>query len=153
MNIVEGIGYDGHVIKLGAPTAPVADATDLKGAKIVYSLPSVGVDSIDVYVDAVPLWPLHEGRSTRIGVAVDDSVKVFENKFREYSREWKDQVLRNGVAKRFRFAIDKNRSSHKLSLICGDPGMMVQKVIIDWGGLKKSYIGPASPASREAASE
>lgn len=153
INIVEGIGYDGHVIKLGAPTAPVADATDLKGAKIVYSLPSVGVDSIDVYVDAVPLWPLHEGRSTRIGVAVDDSVKVFENKFREYSREWKDQVLRNGVAKRFRFAIDKNRSSHKLSLICGDPGMMVQKVIIDWGGLKKSYIGPASPASREAASE
>ncbi len=153
INIVKGIGYDGYVIKLGEPTTPVADPTDLSGAKIVYSLPAFSTDSIDVYVDAVPLWPLHDGRSTRIGVAVDDSVKVFENKFKEYSREWKDQVLRNGVVKHFRFAVDKNKPSHKLSLICGDPGMMVQKIIIDWGGLKKSYIGPAAPGRDTGMSE
>lgn len=153
INIVEGIGYDGHVIKLGEATEPVADATDLSGAKAVYTLPAFVADSIDVYVDAVPLWPLHDGRSTRIGVAVDDSVKVFENIFKEYSREWKDQVLRNGVVKHFRFAIDKSKTSHKLSLICGDPGMMVQKIIVDWGGLKKSYIGPAAPVKTGVMSE
>ena len=43
-----------------------------------------------------------------------------------------------------------NRIRHTLALICGDPGMMVEKVIIDWGGLRPSYIGPtpASPKSR-----
>ena len=52
-----------------------------------------------------------------------------------------------------KFAIDKSKTSHKLSLICGDPGMMVQKIIVDWGGLKKSYIGPAAPVKTGVMSE
>ena len=69
--------------------------------------------------------------------------QVFDNKFKEYGLSWKNQVLRNGAVVRMRFAIDKSKSSHVISLICGDAGMMVQKVIVDWGGLKKSYIGPS----------
>jgi hypothetical protein len=77
-----------------------------------------------------------------VGVSIDNSpVQVFENKFKEYDRTWKDQVMRNGIACRMRFALDKNLARHKLRLV-GDPGQMVQRVIVDWGGLQPSYIGP-----------
>jgi hypothetical protein len=69
-------------------------------------------------------------------------VQVFENKFKEYDRTWKDQVMRNGIACRMRFALDKSRNSHRLQLQ-GDAGQMVQRIIVDCGGLQPSYIGPA----------
>jgi hypothetical protein len=50
--------------------------------------------------------------------------------------------MRNGAICRLHFAIDKNKPRHKMT-INGDPGQMVQRVIIDWGGLKPSYIGPS----------
>ncbi|MBR6867808.1 MAG: hypothetical protein IKN02_06240, partial [Prevotella sp.] len=79
----------------------------------------------------------------RIGVSVDGSPQqVFENKFKEYDRTWKDQVMRNGIACRLRFALDKTKAKHAL-LIQGDAGQMVQRVTIDCGGLQPSYIGPA----------
>ena len=31
---------------------------------------------------------------------------------------------------------------HTLKLLCADPGMVIQKVIIDFGGMKRSYLGP-----------
>lgn len=148
IRIVDGIGYDWHVMRLGRPTDPVANPTDVNGARVEYSLPEINNDSIEVVLYTVPLFPIFEGRSTAIGVSVDGCTPtVYENKFKEYSQEWKDQVLKNGDEVRLKFNIDKSLKNHTLSLICGDPGMMIQKVIIDWGGLKQSYIGPTSQIS------
>jgi len=41
-----------------------------------------------------------------------------------------------------RFAIDKKKSKHTVTFKAVDPGQMIQKVVIDWGGLEKSYVGP-----------
>jgi hypothetical protein len=91
----------------------------------------------------VPFWPLYKGKTNRIGVSIDNSpVQVFENKFKEYDRTWKDQVMRNGAVCRLRFAVNKRREMSHLR-IWADPGQMIQRVILDWGGLKPSYIGPA----------
>jgi hypothetical protein len=92
---------------------------------------------------AVPFWPLYKGKSNRIGVSVDGGpVQVFENRFQEYSRSWKDQVMRNGIACRLRFALNPALPTHTLTFHTLDTGQMVQKVIVDWGGLKPSYLGP-----------
>ena len=68
--------------------------------------------------------------------------QVFENHFEEYGRSWKDQVMRNGISCRLHFNIDKTKCQHTLTFRALDPGQMLQRVIIDWGGLKPSYIGP-----------
>lgn len=145
IHTVDGIGYDWHVIRLGMPTDSIADPMDINGARIEYTLPAIGCDSVEIVLYTVPLFPIFEGRSTTIGISVDNCIPVvYENKFKEYSLEWKDQVLKNGDEASFKFDIDKSLKSHKLTFICGDPGMMIQKVIVNWGGLKPSYVGPCS---------
>ncbi|MBK5196281.1 MAG: hypothetical protein JJE08_09705, partial [Proteiniphilum sp.] len=39
------------------------------------------------------------------------------------------------------FYIDKP-GKHTLHIKCGDPGMVIQKIVLDFGGMKKSYTGP-----------
>jgi hypothetical protein len=142
-SIIEGMGYDWKVLQLGTPTDSVANASDITGDRVVYTLPHIDCDSVEVIMYTVPFFPLHQGRNTDIGIAIDNCTpKVFRNKFKEYGLSWKNQVLRNGAEVRLTFAIDKMKDTHKLSLICGDPGMMVEKIILNWGGVKKSYLGP-----------
>lgn len=127
--LVKGLGYDWRVMQLGETS---------------YQVPSIPADSIDVFFYSVPFWPIYKGKSNRIAVSVDGSEpQVFENQFKEYSRSWKDQVLRNGVACRLRFPIDRSKTSHTHTFSALDPGQMLQKVIIDWGGLQQSYLGPS----------
>ncbi len=142
ITLVDGIGYDWQVVQLGKPTEQTADVT-ANGDRIDYEIPSINNDSIEVVLHTVPFFPIYKGKGTRVGVSVDGcQPQVFNNEFKEYGLSWKNQVLRNGAIAHLRFAIDKTKKKHTISFICGDPGMMVQKVIINWGGLKKSYLGP-----------
>ena len=131
--LARGLGYDWQVIQLGSTTAET----------VSYSLPPIAADSIDVLLYTLPFWPLYKGYSNRVGVSIDNSpIQVFENSFKEYDRSWKDQVMRNGAMCRLHFAIDKKQAVHSLTLHGIDPGQMVQRVVIDWGGLLPSYLGP-----------
>mgnify|MGYP002525832600 FL=1 len=126
--LVKGIGYDWQVMQLG---------------EVTYQFPQVDADSIGVFFYAVPFWPIYKGKSNRIAVSIDGGEpQVFENKFAEYSRSWKDQVMRNGIGCRLHFAFDKLVAQHTVTFKALDPGQMLQKVILDWGGLQPSYIGP-----------
>ena len=139
VRIVNGLGYDGEVLQFGDPTK---GSKDRRPKSVEYEFTAL-TDSVDVIIYSVPFWPLYKGKTNRIFVNIDNNpVQIFENKFKEYDRTWKDQVMRNGTICRLRFAIDKNKSRHNL-IISGDPGQMVQRIIIDWGGLKPSYIGPS----------
>ena len=140
IRLVEGMGYDWHVLQLGQPFEAVENAADSRGPRADYLLPAIGADTIGVTVYTVPFFPLYKGRSNAVGVSVDARPQVYRNEVAEWSQEWKEQVMQNGDAATFRFAIDRHAPSHTLSLIVGDPGMMVQRVVIDWGGRKKTYL-------------
>lgn len=125
--LIKGIGYDWQVMQLG---------------EVSYSLPAIPKDTIEITIYTVPFWPLYAGKSNSIAIRVDaGETQIFENKFYEYSRSWKDQVMRNGAVCRLRFAIDKDKPSHTIQFYALDQGQMLQRVIIDWGGLKPSYVG------------
>ena len=117
VRLIKGLGYDGHVLQFGDPTkAP--EGGKYESIEYRFHAPS---DTVDIIIYAVPFWPLYEGKQNRIVVSINNQPKqVFENKFKEYDRTWKDQVMRNGIMCRLRFAVDQ----------------------IDWGGLQPSYIGP-----------
>lgn len=143
ISLVEGLGYQWQVVQLGTPISKGDDATQINSDRIEYTLPSINVDQVEITLYTVPFFPIYKGKSTKIGVSIDGcQPQVFDNKFKEYDKSWKDQVLRNGAVAHMKFTIDKNKPSHTLAFICGDAGMMIQKVIVDWGGLKKSYLGP-----------
>lgn len=148
-HIIKGIGYDDVVLQLGQPEDAVGNAQSLVEDRIDYSLPAIQSDTIEIIVYTVPLFPLYKDRTTNIGISVDGcKPQVFNNVFKEYGLSWKDQVLRNGALKRLLFAINPQQLRHTLSFICGEPGMMIQKVIVNWGGLQPSYLGPDNRVER-----
>jgi S-adenosylmethionine synthetase len=59
----------------------------------------------------------------------------------EYTQTWYENVLRNAAINKSTFYIDKP-GKHTLHIKCGDPGMVIQKIVLDFGGMKKSYTGP-----------
>ena len=138
VRLVKGLGYDGHVLQFGDPTkAP--EGGKYESTEYRFHAPS---DSVDIIIYSVPFWPLYKGKPNRISVSIDNQPEqVFENKFKEYDRTWKDQVMCNGIMCRLRFAVDQQRETNCLR-IQADPGQMIQRIIIDWGGLQPSYIGP-----------
>lgn len=145
LQLIEGLGYDWRCIQLGEATQPVVDPRAKDAPRFEYELGKIDADSVAVTVYTLPFFPIYEGRSTRFGVSVDQSeVAIGENLPKEYSPEWKTQVLQNGAVFKAVFPIDPMKEKHTLALICGDPGMIVQRVVVDWGGLKKTYVGPRS---------
>ena len=126
--VIGGLGYDWRVMRLGTAT---------------YRLPHIDSDSITLVLYTVPFWPIFAGKSNAVRVSIDGGQpKVFDNVFREYDRTWKDQVIRNGASCRLPFTIDRSLPFHTLTFEAAEPGQMVQRAIIDWGGLKPSYLGP-----------
>ena len=127
-HLVKGLGYDWQVMQLGEAT---------------YTFSAVSRDTIEVTIYTVPFWPLYKGKTNAINISVDSGeTQTFENKFAEYSRTWKDQVMRNGAIGKLRFAVDKTKPNHTIHFKSVNPGQMLQRVIIDWGGLKPTYVGP-----------
>lgn len=101
-------------------------------------------DSVEITVWTLPFFPLYKGVGTQIAVAVDGSGHtVISNRAKEYSPEWKTDVLRNGTSHTMRFAVDPSLPAHTVSLTGINPGMIVQRVIIDHGGLRPTYVGPS----------
>ena len=138
--LIRGLGYDWEVVQLGNPSSPITNPA----SSITYSFPEVSRDTIEVTLYTVPFWPIYAGKSNAIAISVDDGEpQVFENKFKEYGRSWKDQVMRNGAVCHIRFRVDTSKPSHTIRFKALDTGQMLQRVIIDWGGLKPSYVGPS----------
>ena len=143
LRIVNGLGYDWQVLQLGEPTEQPAASVTATGPRFECHLPQIAADSVTIHLYTVPFWPLCIGHQCRIGVSLDGAQpQIFDHQPKEYSLQWKDEVLRNSAVATFRFPIERAKSGHTLSLILGDPGMMVQKIIVDWGGLQSSYLGP-----------
>lgn len=143
IRLIEGIGYDWKALQLGEAVQEQCNPNDLSGARVDFKIPSIKAEKVKVYIYTLPFFPLYEGRSTRFGVSFDGADPVvLENRPVEFTKEWKDDVLRNGTLFTVEFPVAKETKKHQLTLVCGDPGVVIQKIIIDWGGLKETYVGP-----------
>ncbi len=144
IRMIEGIGYDWYALQLGEAVEQSVNPKNLDGTRVEYEFSGVTSDSVTVHIYSVPFWALYKGKSTRYGISVDSQpVVVSQSDHKEYSEPWKDRVLQNGVVTLAKFPVNKSLTKHTLTLTCGDPGMIIQRVLIDWGGLKKTYVGPS----------
>ena len=150
MRRMKGIGYDWVAVQMGEAAQPSADPQRLDDSRVECELPRMEADSVTVYVYTLPFFPLHVGKgSNRFGISVDGQPAVVaQNAPKEFSVEWKTQVLRNGALAKATFAIDSSKEKHLLTLTCGDPGVMIQRIVVDWGGLQRTYVGPSACLSK-----
>lgn len=107
-----------------------------------YSLDGVKGDSVTLHIFHLPFFPLYEGKRCRIGVSVDGGEEATAEYLpEEWSKPWKLNVLRNSACTVLTLPLEKG-SSHELRLRGIDPGMVVQRIVIDEGGMTPGYVGP-----------
>lgn len=104
-----------------------------------------------VRVRLVPTYPLISGRGLRFAVAMDEAVPQsvavtlgFDNKSNDKSlTEWQRRVLDNATEASLKLTQPLAPGWHTLRLVAVDAGIVVDKIILDFGGLPPSYDGPA----------
>ena len=75
------------------------------------------------------MWPVATDRSNRFSVSVDHGqAEVCENLFKEWSREWKIQVLENRKEFVLTLPLNTTRHEHIITLSIIDPGQIIQKI-------------------------
>lgn len=88
---------------------------------------------------SVPTHPVNNNFSNRYAVSVDDgALTLVDFKTEGRSEEWKRNVLSNRAERKVQLQyLDKG--FHKLKIYCVDPGVMLEEIRIDLGGLKPGY--------------
>ena len=154
---IEGLGFNGKVMRLGDPFAArpylaslvlvsnyVANTGNRKFPCMEYEFYTKDAGYIDVYSYVLPTFPLNddEGEGARYGVMVDRSpVFLPEATAPYYSTLWIQSVLRNCRINKTTHYVD-GPGKHKLTIFAVHPGVLLQKIVIDTGGLRPSHLGP-----------
>ena len=88
---------------------------------------------------SVPVHPMNSNGKMRYAVSVDNGpLQVVDFHTVGRSEEWKQNVLRNRAEKKIRLSL-LQKGIHHLKIYAMDPGVILDGILIDLGGLKKAY--------------
>lgn len=148
-----GIGIEGSALMLGDADGTLHDYRIDAAPHAEYDFWCSDAGSVDVYVYLVPQFPMYKdidfkiynGSNTgiRYGVMIDDLAPRMEPEMNivEFGENHKISILHECFINKGTLCIDKP-GMHTLKLMCGNEGVMFQKIVIDFGGLKRSWNGP-----------
>lgn len=152
INIIPNLGIEGSVVQFGNPLAPTQHTNWKNAPYVEYDFYCFNQGPVNVYTYVLPTFTLSKDRGfaghemtnieTHYGVAIDDvPILPGSTSSFEYAENWYESVLRNTRINKCTLQI-KTPGRHTLKIIGGDAGTLLQKVVIDFGGLQHSYMGP-----------
>ncbi len=96
-----------------------------------------------------PTLNFHNDQGLRYAVSVDNETPqtVFIHKNFTF-QDWEEAVRTNSIVKRSIHTIDQP-GEHMLKIWMIDPAVVFQKIVLDLGGLKPSYLGPPESYHRQ----
>lgn len=95
----------------------------------------------EVIVEAVPAFPLNPGEKLRCAVSVEDQELKWID-FEMNGQKWNDNVLESRMIGTTRLNMEPG--TYHLKIWGTDPSVNIDRILIDFGKLKKSYSGPDS---------
>lgn len=152
IRLIPNLGFAGTSVQLGDPVAPPQRTGARNVPRLEYDFYTFQQGSVDVYTYVLPTFTLsadkdyagHEATNieTRYGVCIDEGpvMNPSTSSF-EYAQTWYESVLKNCRINKTTLHIDKP-GRHTVKILCGDAGTVLQKVVLDFGGMKRSYLGP-----------
>jgi hypothetical protein len=122
------------------PTTAASTEDQAKAPLLEYDFHTFTTGAARVRVAALPTHRIHPWRGLRYAMAIDDEKpRVVDI---DANRDWSDGVLRNAVWTTGEVAI-RQSGLHTLKIWMVDPGVLLDRIVIDLGGLLPSYMGPA----------
>lgn len=153
MRHIPNLGIHNTAVQLGDPTAPQQRTAGRNTPRLEYDFYTFEQGSVDVYTYVLPTFVTSNDRGyagheatnieTKYGVCIDEGpvMNPSTSSF-EYAQIWYESVLKNCRVNKTTLHIDKP-GRHTVKIICGDAGTVLQKIVLDFGGMKRSYYGPA----------
>lgn len=112
--------------------------------QLKYLFQATSKDSIKLHTFYSPtLNFMHSKTGLRIAIAIDDETPqiISINKDESDHLKWQQWVANNVIEKISMHHLGSG-NNHTITVYGMDPGIVLQKLIIDLGGLQKSYLGP-----------
>ncbi len=143
--VIPGLGRTGDSVAVfpttiaSVPLARVANASPALEYTIHFT--STGEFPVTVYL--IPTQPIRGSGGLRFALALDNAPpQLFETTARDGSPAWAQSVLNATVTAEGRLIVPAP-GTRRLKLYMVDTGVVLDKIVIDCGGLKPSYLGPA----------
>jgi hypothetical protein len=143
--VMDGLGYTGKVLQVyphsvnegSLHTDP--EAIQKNSACVEYDFYTFTAATPEVSIFTLPTHPLNNKYNMRYAVSIDNSpLKIVDFRTFGRSEEWKKNVLSNRAERKIHLPfLDKGK--HTLKIFCVDPGVTLDEIRIDLGGLKKAY--------------
>lgn len=130
---------------LGAVTTfPVTAKTQTPGENsphLAYEVYLADTGSLKVYAYLSPTLYFHN-EGLRYAISIDDETpQVIDMHSGNKDAQWNQWVANNVIIKTSEHLI-RTKGKHVLKFWMVDPGVVLQKIVADAGGLKPSYLGP-----------
>ncbi|MDE6339199.1 MAG: glycosyl hydrolase 115 family protein, partial [Muribaculaceae bacterium] len=149
MTTVPYMGCENYAVQIGDPAAPQQRTAGRETPCLEYDFYTFDQGSVDVYTYVLPTFTLNNDRGyaghestnaeTKYGICVDDGpVMNPSTSSVEYAQIWYESALKNSRINKTTLHINRP-GKHTIKVICGDAGTVIQKIILDFGGLKRSY--------------
>ncbi|WP_207494775.1 glycosyl hydrolase 115 family protein [Aridibaculum aurantiacum] len=139
--VIPGIGRTGD----GVTTFPVT-ATALLAANsthLQYEFYSYDTGKLSLNLYFSPTLNFHNNEGLKYAVSIDDEKPqvISINKDDENQAKWGSWVANNVIVKATQYS-SKKPGKHVLKYWAISPGVVLQKLVVDFGGVKQSYLGP-----------
>lgn len=150
--IIPGLGRTEDSISICPTTAASIDLARIVATapSLEYSMQLFSTGRYRVTCYLVPTHPLQAGQGLRFAIGFDDQppqLVTVGAGLSVPSRQWSLNVLNASTVATTTLEITA-AGPHVLKLYMIDPGVVVDKIVLDAGGVKPSYLGPPETRSR-----
>ena len=139
--VIPGIGKEGS----GITSFPVTASTALSGSspRVEYEFYSDGQDSAKLLTYFSPTLNFYNApNGLQFAVSIDNETpQVVSLNKEDNTPAWNSWVANNNIIKTTKHFIP-GPGKHTVKYWMLDPGIILQKLVVDFGALKQSYLGP-----------
>lgn len=144
-SVIPGLGRTGDAVSVSPTTAATIKAEDIDIAPALeYPVHLFITGRLNVTCYLLPTFPVTTGRGLRYAIAFDNQppqIVTVGADLQTPSRQWSLNVLNASTIGVSGHEI-ATAGAHTLKIYMVDAGVVLDKIVIDTGGLKPSYLGP-----------
>lgn len=145
---IPGLGRSGSAVTVLPSTTVIASNV---APSLEYRFHVATDGAATIHVRLLPTFPLVSGQGLRLALAIDDGAPLplavttgFDTKRSDSAISgWQQRVLANATEATLKLPQPLTPGWHTLRLVAVDAGVVVDKIVLDLGGLPPSYDGPA----------
>ena len=141
--VIEGLGRTGSAISSFPVTAPI-QTIGISSPHLEYEIYTYDSGALKLNLYFSPTLNFHNDKNgLQYGISVDDEKPqtISVNKEDNNKQVWESWVADNIIIKTSRHNISKP-GKHVVKYWMVSPAVILQKIVVDFGGLKESYLGP-----------